>query len=86
MQMMEQMSILFDCVRRAAPQEAQLLSEILPQVSLSDYHKHSSISTVENSYKKESYYKYFFKSVVSLEVLNRASIHTPHPPYLKYLN
>ena len=34
MQMMEQMSILFDCVRRAAPQEAQLLSEILPQVSL----------------------------------------------------
>ena len=65
MQMMEQMSILFDCVRRAAPQEAQLLSEILPQVSLSDYHKHSSNSTVENSYKKESYYKYFFKSVVS---------------------
>ena len=37
MQMMEQMSILFDCVRRAAPQEAQLLSEILPQVSLFDY-------------------------------------------------
>eukprot|EP00088_Acartia_fossae_P017796 TRINITY_DN2019_c0_g1_i10.p1 TRINITY_DN2019_c0_g1~~TRINITY_DN2019_c0_g1_i10.p1 ORF type:complete len:245 (-),score=35.78 TRINITY_DN2019_c0_g1_i10:338-1072(-) len=32
MQMMEQMSILFDCVRRAAPQEAELLAEILPQV------------------------------------------------------
>ena len=32
MQMMEQMSILFDCVRRAGPPEAELLSEILPQV------------------------------------------------------
>jgi len=32
MQMMEQMSILFDCVRRAAPQQAEILSEILPQV------------------------------------------------------
>ena len=30
--MMEQMSILFDCVRRAGPPEAELLSEILPQV------------------------------------------------------
>jgi len=32
MQMMEQMSILFDCVRRAGPTQAQLLAEILPQV------------------------------------------------------
>ena len=32
MQMMEQMSILFDCVRRAGPPQAELLSEILPQV------------------------------------------------------
>ena len=31
-QMMEQMSILFDCVRRAGPTQAQLLAEILPQV------------------------------------------------------
>ena len=29
---MEQMSILFDCVRRAGPTQAQLLAEILPQV------------------------------------------------------
>ena len=33
--MMEQMSILFDCVRRAGPTQAQLLAEILPQVSIS---------------------------------------------------
>eukprot|EP00092_Neocalanus_flemingeri_P097801 GFUD01124696.1.p1 GENE.GFUD01124696.1~~GFUD01124696.1.p1 ORF type:complete len:1012 (+),score=244.69 GFUD01124696.1:363-3038(+) len=32
MQMMEQMSILFDCVRRAGPTQAELLAEILPQV------------------------------------------------------
>jgi hypothetical protein len=32
LQMMEQMSILFDCVRRAGPAEAALLAEILPQV------------------------------------------------------
>jgi len=32
MQMMEQMSILFDCVRRAGPIQAELLAEILPQV------------------------------------------------------
>ena len=29
-----QMSILFDCVRRAGPAQAQLLAEILPQVSI----------------------------------------------------
>ena len=34
LQMMEQMSILFDCVRRAGPTQAQLLAEILPQVKL----------------------------------------------------
>ena len=34
LQMMEQMSILFDCVRRAGPTQAQLLAEILPQVDL----------------------------------------------------
>ena len=32
MQMMEQMSILFDCVRRSGPPQAELLAEILPQV------------------------------------------------------
>ena len=30
-----EMSILFDCVRRAGPPEAELLSEILPQVEIS---------------------------------------------------
>ena len=33
--MMEQMSILFDCVRRAGPTQAQLLAEILPRVLIS---------------------------------------------------
>lgn len=32
MLMMEQMSILFDCVRRAGPPQAELLADILPQV------------------------------------------------------
>ena len=32
MAMMEQMSILFDCVRRSGPAQAELLAEILPQV------------------------------------------------------
>ncbi len=32
MQAMEQMSILFDCVRRSGPDEAKLLCEILPKV------------------------------------------------------
>ena len=32
MLMMEQMSILFDCVRRSGPAQAELLAEILPQV------------------------------------------------------
>ena len=34
MLMMEQMSILFDCVRRSGPPQAELLAEILPQVLL----------------------------------------------------
>ena len=34
MLMMEQMSILFDCVRRSGPSQAELLAEILPQVLL----------------------------------------------------
>ena len=34
MLMMEQMSILFDCVRRLGPLQAELLAEILPQVLL----------------------------------------------------
>ena len=32
MQAMEQMSILFDCVRRSGPNEAKLLCKILPKV------------------------------------------------------
>ena len=34
MLMMEQMSILFDCVRRSGPSQAELLAELLPQVLL----------------------------------------------------
>ena len=34
MLMMEQMSILFDCVRRCGPAQAELLAELLPQVLL----------------------------------------------------